>query len=272
MMMASLSNTAKVILGGSMDCEELLLLPGKWEGCKLWGVYTDIFKKDTVDEAARYCGSGTDKRGVAIRMDNYPAVHNGTRQADPGAHCDSLKRKDEPPNPRLIAVFDPPATPKPYVFPTEQPTSILLPTLTIGTTPSVHASFDNRHDPERYTAGTTASLMQGRFQNPHVFDHRKDLFPPPYGKPIEELSRREGRKRVDATRSVGGWECARSEGAEERRWSTGAGAESAVVAPDGSVRRSARPTNEHGSLVRWAKGQRNAVDHATQLLAMGFKS
>ena len=129
MMMASLSNTAKVMLGGSMDIEELLLLPGKWEGCKLWGVYTDIFKKDTetVDEAARYCGSGTSKHGVALRMNEYPAVRNGTCKADKGAHADFLRRKD--PNLRLIAVFDPSATPKPYVFLMEQLMSILLQTL-----------------------------------------------------------------------------------------------------------------------------------------------
>ena len=113
--------------------EELLLLPGKWEGCKLWGVYTDIFKKDTVDEAARYCGSGTNKRGVAFRMDLYPGVRNGTRKAEEGAHGDFLKRKDEQPNLRLIAVFDPSATAKPYVFLMEQLMSILLQTLNIGT-------------------------------------------------------------------------------------------------------------------------------------------
>ena len=125
MMMASLSNTAKVILGGSMDSEELLLLPSKWEGCKLWGVYTDIFK------AARYCGSGTNKKGVASRMDMYPAIHNGTRKAEEGAHGDLLMR--EQPNLRLIAVFDPSATAKPYVLLMEQLLSILPQTLNVGT-------------------------------------------------------------------------------------------------------------------------------------------
>ena len=66
-------------------------------------------------------------------MGTYPAVRNGTRKAEPGAHCDFLKRKDEQPNLRLIAVFDPSATPKPYVFLMEQLMSILLQTLNTGT-------------------------------------------------------------------------------------------------------------------------------------------
>ena len=60
-------------------------------------------------------------------MNEYPAVRNGTCKADKGAHADFLRRKD--PNLRLIAVFDPSATPKPYVFLMEQLMSILLQTL-----------------------------------------------------------------------------------------------------------------------------------------------
>ena len=70
----------------------------------------------------------------ALRMDTYPAVRNGTRQAEEGAHGDFLKRKDEQPNLRLVAVFNPSATAKPYVFLMEQLLSILLQTLNIGTT------------------------------------------------------------------------------------------------------------------------------------------
>lgn len=130
-MLASLSPAAQVILGGSMDSEELLLLPSKWEGCKLWGVYTDIFKKDTVDEAARYSGSGTHKKGVEWRMKMYPAVHNGTRQAEKGAHGAFLQLKNEQPNLRLIAVFSQSVTAKPYVFLMEQLLSILLQTFNL---------------------------------------------------------------------------------------------------------------------------------------------
>ena len=139
-MMASLSNTAKVILGGLMDSKELLLLPSKWEGCKLWGVYTDIFK------AARYCGSGTNKKGVASRMNMYPAVHNGTRKAEEGAHGDLLMR--EQPNLRLIAAFDPSATSKPYVLLMELLLSILLQTLNTGTV-------------KTYMRASTIDMIQG---------------------------------------------------------------------------------------------------------------
>lgn len=131
-MLASLSPAAQVILGGSMDSEELLLLPSKWERCKLWGVYTDIFKKDTVDETARYCGSGTHKWGVAERLKSYPVVHNGTRQSEKGAHGDFLKLKNEQPNLRLIAVFSQSVTAKPYVLLMEQLLSILLQTFNLN--------------------------------------------------------------------------------------------------------------------------------------------
>ena len=152
-MMASLSNTAKMILGGSLDNKELLLLPGKWEGCKLWGVYTDIFK------AARYCGSGTSKDGVAIRMDKYPAVHNGTRKAEKGAHSDLLMR--EQPNLRLIAVFDPSATPKPYVLLMEQLLSILLQILNVGTT-------------HRYMRASTIAMIRRATQRDNDFKSPRD--------------------------------------------------------------------------------------------------
>ena len=201
MMMASLSNTAKVILGGDMGSEELLLLPSKWEGCKLWGVYTDIFKKDTlvpvnpsrggrtdfggvvtfdrdetVDEAARYCGSGTDrKNGVAARMNMYPAMRNGTRKAEPGAHADFLKRKD--PNLRLIAVFDPSATAKPYVLLMEQLLSILLQTLNIGTTKKFmrastiamirRATPRDLPQPQYERLNNAAQCLQGLFYTRH---------------------------------------------------------------------------------------------------------
>ena len=201
MMMASLSNTAKVILGGDMGSEELLLLPSKWEGCKLWGVYTDIFKKDTlvpvnpsrggrtdfggvvtfdrdetVDEAARYCGSGTDrKNGVAARMNVYPAMRNGTRKAEPGAHADFLKRKD--PNLRLIASFDPSATAKPHVLLMEQLLSILLQTLNIGTTKKCmrastiamirRATPRDLPQPEYERLNNAAQCLQGLFYTRH---------------------------------------------------------------------------------------------------------
>ncbi len=46
-LMASLPNAVKVILGGPLNSEEFLLLPSKWNGCKLWAIYTDIIGKST---------------------------------------------------------------------------------------------------------------------------------------------------------------------------------------------------------------------------------
>ena len=49
-LMASLPNAVKVILDCPLNSEELLLLPSKWDGCKLWDIYTDITGKSKDDD------------------------------------------------------------------------------------------------------------------------------------------------------------------------------------------------------------------------------
>lgn len=51
LLMASLPGAIQAILGGPLTCEELLMLPSEWEGCAMWGVYTDVLTKKVEEDA-----------------------------------------------------------------------------------------------------------------------------------------------------------------------------------------------------------------------------
>ena len=144
-LMTSLTSLAKLVLGGPLTTEELLLFPAKWQGCGLWAIYFDAMTKavdsedlattNVVDlealeqEIARYCGSGTAKAGVDPRLSSYTNVHAGTTQGDGTQHSIWLSREDVKPNLRVIAVFNQYTVAKPYVLLMELLMTILLQTL-----------------------------------------------------------------------------------------------------------------------------------------------
>ena len=90
MLMARLAEVVQIILGDPLTYEELLILPKKWKGSKLWAIYANIFDNDV----GRYCGSGTSKYGVQSRLSFYDKVHDGKVKGEPTKHSDWLKRKD----------------------------------------------------------------------------------------------------------------------------------------------------------------------------------
>ena len=62
-LIASLADAVKVILGGPLNSEELLVLPSERRGCKPRVFYTDVFRRKILDEGftepevGRYCDS-----------------------------------------------------------------------------------------------------------------------------------------------------------------------------------------------------------------------
>lgn len=67
---AAVPEKAMFILGGSLTCEELLSLPGGWEGnYNFWGVYIDILSGKTICGMIPYVGSGAEKnQGLVKRL------------------------------------------------------------------------------------------------------------------------------------------------------------------------------------------------------------
>ena len=75
-LMASLAESVKVITGGPVSGEELLMLPSQWKGCYLLRKNTEIFTRFVDEDAsqpdvARYCGSGTSKIGLHSQLTAY---------------------------------------------------------------------------------------------------------------------------------------------------------------------------------------------------------
>lgn len=134
LLMASLAEPVKVILGGPLTGKELLALPSQWQGCNLWAVYTDVFTRrsgfdhsDVSDpDLARYCGSGTSKDGLESRLEHYENVFFGKRKTEPTTHGSWLVREDVQMNLHVIAVFDQCIADKPYVLLMELLLTILL--------------------------------------------------------------------------------------------------------------------------------------------------
>lgn len=48
--MALLPDAVKVILGGLLNSEELLMLPSEWKGLKQWEIYMGILKNKFLDD------------------------------------------------------------------------------------------------------------------------------------------------------------------------------------------------------------------------------
>ncbi|KAK5031427.1 hypothetical protein LTR13_007755 [Exophiala sideris] len=117
-----------LVLGGPLTREELLLLPQKWKGVGLLGVYVDgVTGKplQTGDKMERYTGSATGAKGLEQRLADYPAVNKGTRKPDAGAHEALICQKGIEINLRVLAAFES-STPKPYVMLSELVHTILL--------------------------------------------------------------------------------------------------------------------------------------------------
>ncbi|KAL8925733.1 MAG: hypothetical protein Q9172_002074 [Xanthocarpia lactea] len=129
LLMASMPDAVKVVLGGPLDTAELLMLPVRWKDCRLWGIYTDIMTNNDRTEVARYVGSGIAKDGIQTRLNMYPGIARGKNKSHKGRHADSLRRKDVQMNLRVAAVFNQFVTPEPYVFLMELCNSVLLQTI-----------------------------------------------------------------------------------------------------------------------------------------------
>ncbi|KAL8876330.1 MAG: hypothetical protein Q9198_005454, partial [Flavoplaca austrocitrina] len=104
-LMASISDRVKVILGGPLSFKELLLLPDRWRKCTWWGVYTDIVREHVDDSVHHYVGSATSKHGAKSRLNTYEKMMNGGK-LEKGDHCKMLSRKDVDKNFRLFAYFN----------------------------------------------------------------------------------------------------------------------------------------------------------------------
>lgn len=124
--MASLSNRVKVILGGPLSFEELLLLPDRWRDANSWGVYTDILRDSGDDSKYRYVGSACSKKGAWPRLGGYDAMMKGLKKLDPGDHCKMVGRSDVDKNFRLFAYFNKYVVTLPYPLLMEFCSSILL--------------------------------------------------------------------------------------------------------------------------------------------------
>jgi len=144
-LMASMPEAVRVILGGPLSSDELLMLPSEWNGCTLWTVYTDILRKIisgrddfTKPEFGRYSGSGIGKDGMTGRLSAYDAMNKGRRLPEIGAHCHMLVRQDIEMNLRIVAVFDRYKTSKPYVLLMELLVSIILRTIHLGSAENIY--------------------------------------------------------------------------------------------------------------------------------------
>ncbi len=131
LLMESMPEAVKVILGGPLNTIELLMLPVVGNDCRLWGVYTDIMTNIDRIEVARYVGSGTAKDGIQSRLKIYPAIARGTKKSGKGRHADWLRREDVQMNLRVAAVFNQCTTSKPYVLLMEPCNTVLLQTLAL---------------------------------------------------------------------------------------------------------------------------------------------
>ncbi|KAL8861881.1 MAG: hypothetical protein Q9178_001750 [Gyalolechia marmorata] len=129
LLMDSMPEAVKVILGGPLDTVELLMLPVRWKVCRLWGIYTDIMTNNDRTEVARYVGSGMAKDGIQTRLNVYPGIARGKNKSQTGRHADWLRRKDVQMNLRVAAVFNQCITPKPYVLLMELCNTVLLQTI-----------------------------------------------------------------------------------------------------------------------------------------------
>ncbi len=121
--------TAQLVLGGPLTREELLMLPSNWEGVVLWGVYVDILTGKPIENEAGmepYTGSATGKEGLQGRMSEYVKMKAGTKKNQGGEHCDLLTKKNVKINLRVVSVFGPHTTAKPYVMLSELTHTILL--------------------------------------------------------------------------------------------------------------------------------------------------
>ncbi len=121
--------TAQLVLGGPLNREELLMLPANWEGVALWGVYVDILTGKRIENEAGmepYTGSATGKEGLQGRMSEYVKMKAGTKKSQGGEHCDLLTKKNVKINLRVVSVFSPHTTAKPYVMLSESMHTILL--------------------------------------------------------------------------------------------------------------------------------------------------
>lgn len=76
-LMPSLPDYVKVVLGGPLNSEELMMLPHDWTDCKLWLVYMDNLRYTvplgTTDDltnrdVGRYVGSSTAAKGGCMRL------------------------------------------------------------------------------------------------------------------------------------------------------------------------------------------------------------
>lgn len=133
-LMASLAGPVKAILGGPLAGDELMMLPSEWEGCELWGIYTDIFSSifdggASRPDVARYCGSGTSKLGLQSRLTSYERTSRGNVSSEQTRHGSWLVRTDVQMNLRVIAVFNQCDADKPYVLLMELLLTTLLQTL-----------------------------------------------------------------------------------------------------------------------------------------------
>ncbi|KAK5453356.1 DNA-binding proteins Bright/BRCAA1/RBP1 and proteins containing BRIGHT domain [Exophiala xenobiotica] len=124
--------TVCLVLGGPLSRTELLLLPAKWEGVTLFGIYLDVVTGETVenDDAMKgYVGSATGATGLNQRLSRYPGVNNRTRKPDPKSARERLiSQKGSEINLRVLAVFDGALTPRPYVMLSELCHTVLLQT------------------------------------------------------------------------------------------------------------------------------------------------
>ncbi|KAI4138777.1 MAG: hypothetical protein L6R39_006614 [Caloplaca ligustica] len=137
LLLPSIPDAVKVVLGGPLDQRELLLLPDvDWRGCSLWAVYTDVLTT-VVDgaevEIGRYVGSTVAKEGLYRRLGKHTGVQQGRLQAEQGKHHDWVLKPNVKMNLRVLAVFDATEVPRPYVLVMELFMTTLLQTLTMRT-------------------------------------------------------------------------------------------------------------------------------------------
>ncbi|CAO1602167.1 hypothetical protein XANCAGTX0491_005797 [Xanthoria calcicola] len=124
-LMASISNRVRVILGGPLSFEELLLLPGILVNCTWWEVYTDILRDNLDGSEHRYVGSACNKHGAWPRLGGHDKMMKGGK-LEPGDHCKMVGRHDVDKNFRLFAYFNKYVITKPYPLLMEFCVSILL--------------------------------------------------------------------------------------------------------------------------------------------------
>ncbi|KAI4256388.1 MAG: hypothetical protein L6R42_006259 [Xanthoria sp. 1 TBL-2021] len=125
-LMLSLPEAVKVILGGPMTTEELMMLPKKWRGATFWAIYADVMFDAADDTEAMYCGSGSSADGASTRLGWYEKVIDGRVKPKPILHEKMLAMGNITANFRVFSVFNIFTTAKPYVMVMEFLSSILL--------------------------------------------------------------------------------------------------------------------------------------------------